>query len=101
MYAGICPIIQLVSSIHNRLIVIVVVYTNIDHYDCISLAYFNEFAGEWGQIFHRGKDSQLKFVKHVENIMIQEDNNGLNGCSYIGVETIFNDWNYYTNNNEL
>ena len=67
----------------------------------ISLAYFNEFAGEWGQILHRGKGKQLEFVKQVEKMMIHVDNNELNGCRYIGVESIFCDWKLYSTNKEL
>ena len=65
-----------------------------------SLAYFNEFAGEFGQIFHRGKGKQLEFVRQVEKMMILDDNNNI-GLNYIGVEAIFRDWKLYTKNKEL
>ena len=57
----------------------------------IAPAYFNEFAGEWGQIFHRGKGKQLEFVDRVEKIMINEDTEEI-GCRWIGVASIFEDW---------
>ena len=60
-----------------------------------SLAYFNEFAGEFGQIFHRGKGKQLEFVRQVEKMMILDDNNNI-GLNYIGVEAIFHEWKLYS-----
>ena len=87
MYADICQRIQPVSSV-----LLVSIFINKSTNDSFVLAYFNELAGEWGQIFHRGKGKRLEFVDHVEKIMINEDTEEIDGCSWIGVASIFQYW---------